>query len=66
VIINWLHFADHEVARFRRSPNGSISPISNRRVLEEELGIDELFEGEFEETDEAGTEEQGKVLPVEE
>jgi predicted transcriptional regulator len=37
-----------------------------RRVLEEELGIDESFEGEFEETDEAGTEEQGEVLPVEE
>jgi transposase-like protein len=37
-----------------------------RRVLEEELGIDESFEGEFEETDEAGAEEQGKVLPVEE
>jgi hypothetical protein len=28
VIINWLHFADHQLALFRRSPDGSISPIT--------------------------------------
>jgi hypothetical protein len=43
VIINWLHFADHEVARFRRSRNGSISPISNNSVTAEQFLL-KLFE----------------------
>jgi hypothetical protein len=29
VIINWPHCGDHEVARLRRSLNGSITPIIN-------------------------------------
>jgi hypothetical protein len=29
VIIHWRHFADHPVASFRRSRNGSIAPIIN-------------------------------------
>jgi len=43
VIINWPHCGDHEVARLRRSLNGSIAPIINSDLNDVTLGIPAIF-----------------------
>jgi len=46
-ITKWLHFADHNLARFRRSRFGTIPPINNRvskiDLEEQEVAVD--FDG---------------------